>query len=38
MGVAGGTAKDTPTFAATPSPLKVSANRETDIQIKGRSQ
>ena len=38
MGVAGGTTEGTPTSAATPSPSKVSTNRETDIQIKGRLQ
>ena len=36
MGVAKGIAEGMPTFAATPSPSKVSTNRETDIQIKGR--
>ena len=38
MGVVGGTVEGTPTSAATPSPSKVSINREIDIQIKGRSQ
>ena len=38
MGVAGGMAEGSPTSAVTPSPSKVSVNRETDIQIKGRSQ
>ena len=37
MGVARGSAEGMPTSAATLSPSKVSANRETDIQIKGRS-
>ena len=36
MGVAEGVAEGTPTSAATPSPSKVSANREIDIQMKGR--
>ena len=36
--VVGRTAKGTPTSVATLSPSKVSANRETDIQINGRLQ
>ena len=38
MGVAGGAVEGTPTFSTTLSPSKVFANKETDIQIKGRLQ
>ena len=38
MGVVGGAVEGTPMSAATPSPSKVFANKETGIQIKGRPQ
>ena len=38
MGVARGAVEGTPTSAATPSPSKVSANKETGVRIKGRPQ
>ena len=38
IGVAGGAVEGTPTSTAIPCPSKVFANRETNIQIKGRLQ
>ena len=38
MGVVGGVVEGTPTSVVTPSPLKVSTNKETGIRIKGRPE
>ena len=38
MRVVGGLVEDTPTSTVTPSPSKVSANKEIGIRIKGRPQ